>query len=45
MLISDKSEHSDKGLKYFIGYKDDNIVRPLCITLRQISITLHKLFW
>ena len=29
ILISDKCEHSDKGFKYFIGYKDDNIVRPL----------------
>ena len=32
VLISDKFEHSDNGFKYFIGYKDDNIIRPLCIT-------------
>ena len=24
-------------IKYFIGYKDNNIVRPLCIILPQIS--------
>ena len=37
ILISDKFEHSDKGFKYFIGYKDDNIIRPLCIILPQMS--------
>ena len=31
MLMSDKFGNSDKGFKYFIGYKDDNIIRPLCI--------------
>ena len=34
--MPDKFEHSDKGVKYFIGYKDDNI-RPLCIILPQMS--------
>ena len=29
--------HSDNGSKYFIGYKDDNIIRPLCIILPQMS--------
>ena len=29
--------HSDKGYKYFIGYKPDNIIRPLPIILPQIS--------
>ena len=31
ILISDKFEYSNTGYKYFIGYKDDNIIRPLCI--------------
>ena len=35
--MSDCFEHSDKGFKYFIGYKDDNIIRPLCIILTQLS--------
>ena len=35
--MPDKFEHSDKGVKYLIGYKDDNIIRPLCIILPQMS--------
>ena len=37
ILISYKFEHSDKGFKYYIGYKDNNIVRLLCIILPQMS--------
>ena len=37
ILISDKVKHSDTSLKYFIGYKDNNIVRTLCIILPQMS--------
>ena len=37
IVVSDKFKHKDNGFKYFIGYKDDNIVRPLCIILRQMS--------
>ena len=37
ILISEKLKHSDKDFKYFIGYKDDNIIRPLCIILPQMS--------
>ena len=37
IVVSDKSKHSDKGFKYFVGYKDDNIIRPLCIILPQMS--------
>ena len=36
-LISAKYKHNDKGFKCFIGYKDDNIIRPLCIILPQMS--------
>ena len=36
-VIPDKLRHSDKSFKCFIGYKDDNIVRPLCIFLPQMS--------
>ena len=31
ILISDKFKHSDTSFKYFIGYKDNNIIRLLCI--------------
>ena len=30
-------KHTDDDFKYFIGYKEDNIIRPLCITLAQMS--------
>ena len=31
IVVFDKFEYSDKGFKYFIGYKDGNSVRPLCM--------------
>ena len=37
ILISDKFKHSDTGFTYFIGYKDDNLLRPLCIVLLQMN--------
>ena len=37
IVISDKFKHSDEGFKYFIGYQDNEIVKPLCITLPQMS--------
>ena len=37
IVISDKFKYSDDGFKYFIGYKEDNIVKPLYIILPQMS--------
>ena len=37
IAISDKFKHSDEGFKCFIGYQDNEIVKPLCITLPQMS--------
>ena len=37
IVISDKFKHSDKGLKYFIGYQEGKIAKPLCIILPQMS--------
>ena len=37
IVVSDKFKHSDEGFKYFIGYQDDEIVKPLCIILPQMS--------
>ena len=37
ILISDKFKHNDDGFKYFIGYKEGEIVKPLCIILPQMS--------
>ena len=37
LVISDKLKHSDKGYKYFIGYKDNDIIRAIYIVLSQMS--------
>ena len=37
IVISDKFKDSDNGFKYFIGYQEDEIVKPLCIILPQMS--------
>ena len=37
ILVSDKLKHSEEGFKYFIGYQEDEIVKPLCIILLQMS--------
>ena len=37
IVVSDKFQHSDDGFKYFIGYKEDEIVKPLCIIFPQMS--------
>ena len=38
IVISDKFKYSYDGSKYFIGYlRDDDIIRPLCIILPQVS--------
>ena len=36
-VVSDKFKHSDEGFKYFIGYKEGEIVKPLCVVLPKIS--------
>ena len=37
IVVSDKFKHSDGGFKYFIGYNEGEIVKPLCIILPQMS--------
>ena len=36
IVVSDKFRHSDEGFKYFSGYQEDEIVKPLCIILPQM---------
>ena len=36
IVVSDKFKHSDDGFKYFIGYQEDEIFKPLCIILPQM---------
>ena len=33
--MSDKFKHSDDDFRYFIDYKEDEIVKPLCAILPQ----------
>ena len=33
IFVSDKFRYSDDGFKYFIGYKEGEIVKPLCMIL------------
>ena len=37
IFVSDKFKHSDDGFKYFIGYKETEIVKTLCIILPQMN--------
>ena len=37
MVVSHKFKHSNEGFKHFIGYKEGEIVKPLCIILPQMS--------
>ena len=31
IVVSDKFKHSDDDFKYFLGYKEGEMVKPLCI--------------
>ena len=37
IVVSDRFKHIDDGFKYFIGYQEGKIVKPLCIILPQMS--------
>ena len=37
VVVSDRFKHSQEGFKYFIGYQEDEIVKPLCIILPQMN--------
>ena len=37
IVVSDKFKHGDNGFNYFIGYKEGEIVKPLCIILLQMT--------
>ena len=37
IVVSDKFKHNDEGFKYFMGYQEDQIVKPLCIILLQMG--------
>ena len=37
IVVSDKFKHNNEGFKYFIGYEEGEIVKPLCIILPHVS--------
>ena len=37
IVVSDKFRYSEDGYKYFIGYQEDEIIKPLCIILPQMN--------
>ena len=37
IVVSDRFKHSEEGLKYFIGYRENEIVKPLCMILPQMN--------
>ena len=37
IVVADNFKHSDDGFKYFIGYKEGEIFKPICIILPQLS--------
>ena len=37
IVVSGKFKHNNESFKYFIGYQEDEIVKPLCIILTQMS--------
>ena len=37
IVVFDKFKDSYNGFKYFIAYQEDEIVKPLCIILHQMS--------
>ena len=36
IVVSDKLKHNNEGFKYFTGYLEDELVKPLCIILPQM---------
>ena len=37
LVISDNAPYSKKDFKLFIGYKDDDKIKPLCVMLPKMS--------
>ena len=36
IVVSDKFRHNKEGYKYYIGYQENEIIRPLCIILHKV---------
>ena len=42
IVISNKFPFDKQNLKYFIGYKDNKKIRPLCIFFPKTSIYIYR---
>ena len=43
ILVSKKEPYGKKdGLKYFFGYNDNDVIRPLCLMLSQMTGYINK---
>ena len=43
ILVSKKEPYATKNaLKYFIGYNDNDVIRPLCLRLSQLTGNVKK---
>ena len=38
IVVFDRFKHSEEGFKYFIGYQENERVKPLCIILPQMNV-------
>ena len=46
IVVFDKFKHNNEAFKYFIGYLEGVIVKPLCIILPQMKMGVKtSLFW
>ena len=43
IVVSDKFKHSDDGFKYFIGYKEGEIVKPYVLSYLKCGDTSDTL--
>ena len=37
IIASDKFNHNTNGSRYFVGYQEDEVIKPLCIILPQMT--------
>ena len=37
IVVSDKFKYNEEGYKYYTGYQEGEIVKPLCIVLPQMN--------
>ena len=38
IVVSNNFKHSNEEFKYFMGYQENEMVKPLCTILRQMTV-------